>query len=289
MPDNEKSALPPEMGRRTFLNGAATFLSPLCVGFGTPPSRFASSDDRNPPSDKVPFPMILRSREPEALEFPFSTLDSFLTPNDRFYVLSHFDTPRLDARTWRLKVEGAVDRPAELGYDDLREMPSRRKVALLECSGNGRVLLHPKAQGVPWELGGVGNAEWLGVPLDAVLDRAGVKEGAVEVILEGADRGERKEEPKSPGVIPFARSVPIEKARRDVLLAYQMNGEDLPPKHGYPVRAVVPGWHGVASVKWLTRIIVADRPFAGYFQSLEYTYLGERLESWWKISYNNGH
>jgi DMSO/TMAO reductase YedYZ molybdopterin-dependent catalytic subunit len=220
--------------------------------------------------------MILRSREPEALEFPFATLDGFITPNDRFYVLSHFGTPRLDAQTWRLRVEGAVERPLELTYDDLTRMPSRRQVALLECSGNGRVFLLPKAPGVPWELGGVGNAEWAGVPLAAVLDRAGVKETAVEVILEGADRGERKEEPKSPGTIPFARSVSVAKARRDVLLAHKMNGVDLPPAHGYPVRAVVPGWHGVASVKWLTRVVVTDEPFLGYFQSLEYTYFERR-------------
>jgi DMSO/TMAO reductase YedYZ molybdopterin-dependent catalytic subunit len=227
-------------------------------------------------TDPAPYPLILRSREPEALEFPFASLDSYLTPNDRFYQLSHFGVPRLDSRTWRLRVEGAVDRPLDLTYDDLLEMKSIPKVAMLECSGNGRVFLLPKVNGVPWELGGVGNAEWTGVPLDAVLERAGVRQGAVEVILEGADHGERKEEPRSPGSIPFARSIPIAKARTDVLLAYRMNGVDLPPAHGYPLRAVVPGWHGVASVKWLTRVVVADRRFVGYFQSLEYTYFERR-------------
>ena len=110
------------------------------------------------------------------------------------------------------------------------------------------------------------------MPLAAVLDRAGVRGAAVEVVLEGADAGEIRDEPKSPGKISFVRSLPLEKARKpEVLLAHKMNGEDLPAAHGFPVRAVVPGWYGMASVKWLTRIVVTDRPFQGYFQSLSYT------------------
>src|SRR5262249_36189201 len=157
-------------------------------------------------------------------EFPFPTLDSFLTPNNLFFIRSHFGVVKdIDLKSWRLKVEGAVERPLELSYDDLRQLPTRSQTAVLECSGNSRVFLVPRPEGVPWELGAVSNAEWAGVPLAAVLDRAGLKPEAVEVIFEGADSGEvpgNREEPKSPGVIPYARSLPLEKARKpEVLLA----------------------------------------------------------------------
>src|SRR5262249_7260105 len=158
-------------------------------------------------------------------------------------------------------------------YDELRKMASHTQPALLECSGNSRVFLKPPQAGIRWEQGAVGTAEWTGVPLAELLRRAGVKDGAVEVILEGADKGEfREPNPRTPGVIPYARSLSLQNARRpEVLLAYQMNGKDLPPNHGFPVRAVVPGWYGMASVKWLTRIVVTDRPFQGYFQTFQYT------------------
>ncbi len=219
---------------------------------------------------------IVRGVEPANLEFPFESLDSFLIPNERFYVRSHFAVPKLEAASWRMEIAGAVERASRIGLDDLKKMPSRTITAMLECSGNGRVFLVPKAKGVLWESGAVGNAEWTGVPLAAVLDRAGLKEGALEVVLEGADKGRIGDEPISRGEIHFARGVPLEKARRDVLLAYQMNGEDLSTEHGSPLRAIVPGWYGMASVKWLKRILVVDRPFAGYFQTLDYSYFERR-------------
>jgi DMSO/TMAO reductase YedYZ molybdopterin-dependent catalytic subunit len=216
--------------------------------------------------------LIIRQKEPDNLEFPFASLDSFLTPNPRFYVRNHFAAPKLDAAGWRLRVEGAVARPLELGYDELRKLPARTLTATLECTGNGRVFLVPRAKGVAWEFGAVSTATWTGVPLAALLDRAGIRDEAVEVILEGADTGEIGEEPKSPGKIHFARSLPLAKARQDnVLLAYGMNGQDLPPAHGFPLRAVVAGWYGMASIKWLTRLVVIDRPFQGYFQTFDYT------------------
>ena len=233
---------------------------------------------QNPTNDSFSG-LILREKEPENLEFPFCTLDSFITPNERFYVRNHFPVPQLDIETWRLKVEGAVDRQLVLSFDDLANMPSCTQVALLECAGNGRSFLTPKAKGVMWDLGAVGNAEWTGVPLAAVLNRAGVQTSAVEVVLEGADEGEITEEPKSPGKIRFARSLPLDKALQpEVLLAYKMNGNELSPSHGFPVRAVVPGWYGMASVKWLTRIVVIDEPFQGYFQTLEYSFFERRQD-----------
>lgn len=147
----------------------------------------------------------------------------------------------------------------------------------LECAGNSRIFLNPKVGGLQWELGAVGNCEWTGVPLAQVLEQVGVKVGAVEVVLEGADCGEIKKEPVSPGKISYARSLPLAKAlSSEVILAYQMNGEDLTPPHGYPLRAIVPGHYGMASVKWLNRIVVIDREFRGYFQTADYTYWERR-------------
>jgi DMSO/TMAO reductase YedYZ molybdopterin-dependent catalytic subunit len=261
------------LDRRDFLRGAVAAPALLAA-----PGALAEGAARRGADDGRPVGLIARQRDPENLEFPFSTLEDFLTPTGQFYVRTHFEVPALEAGSWRLSVEGAVERPLELGYDELRRMESRTRTALLECSGNGRVFLKPPQVGVRWELGGVGNAEWTGVPLAAVLERAGVKPGAVEVILEGADRGEYREPlPRTPGVIPFARSLPLERARRpEVLLAYRMNGAELTPRHGYPVRAIVPGWYGMASVKWLTRVIVTDRPFDGFFQTFQYTYWERR-------------
>ncbi len=215
--------------------------------------------------------LITRQREPENLEFNFGTLDNFLTPNDRFYVRTHFATPNLDAAQWQLRVEGAVERPFTLSYAELQQMPSRKLQTTLECAGNGRVALTPPANGVQWDLGAVSTAEWTGVSLSNLLARAGIRPEAVDVVLEGADSGEIKTTPRPAGAIHFARSLPLERARQqDVILAYRMNGSDLPVSHGFPVRAVVPGWYGMASVKWLTRILVLPQAFQGYFQTIDY-------------------
>jgi DMSO/TMAO reductase YedYZ molybdopterin-dependent catalytic subunit len=251
------------MDRRTFVKRVAS--AALLSAWGASPAR-SQEQSR----------LLVRSREPENLEFNFARLDSFITPNDGFYVRNHFPLPRIDVAAWRLRVEGAVSRPLELSLDEVRRMAPRSQTALLECAGNGRSFLRPQARGVQWETGAVGNAEWAGVPLAALLDRAGVRDGSVEVILEGADRGEIAE-PRSPGAIHFARSLPLARARSpEVLLAHRMNGAELPAAHGFPLRVVVPGWFGMASVKWLTRVVVTDRPFQGFFQSLDYTYF-ERL------------
>ena len=221
--------------------------------------------------------LILREKDPENLEFPFSTLTSFITPNEQFFIRSHFSVPKVSPRSWRLKVEGLVDRPFEISYNDLLNLPYRSIMTTLECAGNSRIFLTPKVGGLQWGLGAVGNAEWTGVPLAAVLERARVRPGAVEVVLEGADAGEIKKEPQSPGKIHYARSLPVEKAlRSDVLLAYEMNGTQLPMAHGFPLRVVVPGWYAMASVKWLTRIVLTDRVFQGYFQTADYTYWDQR-------------
>ena len=216
--------------------------------------------------------LITRSEEPLNLEMPFWTLDEFVTPNEMFYVRCHFPVPEIDPRSWRLQVEGAVGEPIAVSLDELRGLPQSTVTATMECAGNGRSHLEPKVKGVAWDIGAVGNATWTGVLLRDVLERTNPKAAAREVILEGADRGEIKEAPRPPGEINYARSLPLEKAMRDVLLAYEMNGEPLSATHGFPLRAVVPGWFGMAAVKWLQRIIVTEHPFNGYYQSIDYTY-----------------
>jgi DMSO/TMAO reductase YedYZ molybdopterin-dependent catalytic subunit len=223
---------------------------------------------------KSPSPgLIIRQKEPTNLEMPFDQLDSYLTPTELFYIRSHFPAPSIDVASYQLRIDGAVRSPLAMSYKELREMPSETRIATLECAGNGRVFLVPQVRGAQWELGAVGNAEWTGVPLRALLERAGLDDDVCEVVFEGADRGIPTEEPKPPVPISYARSVPRTKAvQPEVLIAYQMNGRDLSRDHGYPVRAIVPGHYGMASVKWLTRIQVVREPFQGYWQTSDYGY-----------------
>ena len=219
---------------------------------------------------------IVRGESPLNLEMQFERLEGFLTPTESFYVRTHFPIPPIDRDAWWLRVEGSVQNPFTINYEQLLKLESKTIPATLECAGNNRHFLEPQVKGVQWGLGAVGTAEWTGVPLSALLDRAGVKSTACEVILEGADHGMLNDPKSPPGELTFARSIPLEKALRDVLLAYKMNGGELPPPNGFPVRAIVPGWYAVASIKWLQRIIVTDQPFTGYYQTLDYAYWHRR-------------
>jgi DMSO/TMAO reductase YedYZ molybdopterin-dependent catalytic subunit len=197
-----------------------------------------------------------------------------ITPNGRFYIRSHFDVPRLDTATWRLAVGGAVERPLRLSVPELRRLPSRSSIVTMECAGNGRSFLDPPTGGEQWGLGAVGTAEWTGVPLVEVLNNAGVRPTAQEVVFRGADSGTPRGRTDT---IRFERSLTLDWAcNPDVLLAYAMNGEPLPAEHGFPLRLVVPGWYGMASVKWLSEIAVVDRPFAGHFQINSYVFERQR-------------
>jgi DMSO/TMAO reductase YedYZ molybdopterin-dependent catalytic subunit len=227
-----------------------------------------SADENKLTSDGL----IVRAEEPLNLEMPFPALSGFTTPNESFYVRCHFPIPEITASEWRLHIEGEVEAPFSLSYTELLEMESRTIAATLECAGNNRIFLEPKVKGVQWGLGAVGNASWTGVPLSAVLARAKVRAGSLEVILEGADEGEVDKTPPPSGKISFSRSVPLDKADNDVLLAYEMNCEKLTAAHGFPLRAIVPGWYAMASVKWLRRLIVTAKPFNGYYQSLDYSF-----------------
>src|SRR5258707_10581289 len=154
-----------------------------------------------------PVGLIIRQKDPNNLEMPFDQLGDFITPSELFYIRSHFPTPELDPIAYRLSIGGAVRRELSLSYAEIREMPSRTCVATLECAGNSRVFLVPPAPGAQWELGAVGNAAWTGVPLSLLLEHAGLADEACELVLEGADRGVPKEEPKPPGTISYARSI----------------------------------------------------------------------------------
>jgi len=137
--------------------------------------------------------LIIRQKEPTNLETPLDQVDTYLTPTELFYIRSHFPAPRLELASYQLRIDGAVTKPLSLSYQQLRDMPSETRVATLECAGNGRVFLVPQVAGAQWELGAVGNAEWTGVPLGALLERAGLEDDACEIVLEGADRGTPKE------------------------------------------------------------------------------------------------
>jgi anti-anti-sigma factor len=197
-------------------------------------------------------------------------------PNARFYVRNHFQIPKVDPSTWRLNIVGLVKRPLSLSLQDLVKMPSQAQFVTLECAGNGRSLLSPRVNGEQWNLGAVSTAEWTGVPLAEVLDRAGVKGGARQVVFRGADSG--KLDPSSEP-IRFERSLSMDDAQgSEALLAYAMNGETLPIQHGYPLRVIVPGWYAVASVKWLTEIEVISGLFGGHYQTETYFFEWQRGE-----------
>jgi DMSO/TMAO reductase YedYZ molybdopterin-dependent catalytic subunit len=214
------------------------------------------------------------TQSPENSETPLADIHGWVTPTRLFFVRNHFAVPEIDGTAWRLSVGGAVDRPLDLTLNDLQSLPQRTLLATLECAGNGRSFLAQKAPGVQWSAGAVAHAEWSGVPLCDVLELAGLRADAVEIVCQGADIGS---EPDHPEPMHFARGLPRQKAlHRDTLLALSMNGEPLTPSHGFPLRLLVPGWYGVASVKWLTRLTAAVSAFRGYFQTVKYTIKRER-------------
>ena len=218
--------------------------------------------------------LIVREWEPVNLEAPFEQMDGLITPTELFYVRSHFHAPELDAAEHRLRVGGAVRQPFEISLKEVRAMPAVTRTATLECAGNGRIFLIPQVGGAQWELGAVSTAEWTGVPLAGLLERAGLEPDVCELVLEGVDRGMPREPPVPPGETRYARSLPVGKAK-DVMIAYAVNGEALPRDHGFPLRAIVPGHYGMASVKWLCGIRAVRSPFRGYFQTTDYAYWAE--------------
>ncbi|HET6385095.1 MAG TPA: sulfite oxidase [Armatimonadota bacterium] len=197
----------------------------------------------------------------------------YLVPNELFYVRNHSPTPRIDAETWKVRVEGpGVERSLEIGYDDLLGIPSVSVIRAIECAGNARTFLGEAYEtdipGTSWKMGAIGVAEWTGAPLGAILARAGLRTSACEVMVEGLDD------------LKVSRPLPIAKALADdTLLAYAMNGQTLPPDHGFPARLLVPGWAGIFNIKWVGRLYVAETPLYCYWNTEKYVMTGPGFEA----------
>ena len=218
------------------------------------------------------------SRDPLCAGAHLPNLDQWITPSNHFFVRNHFDIPNIDPTGWRLRVTGAVENELQLDYRSIRALPSTEVVCLLECAGNSRFTMVPPAEGVPWDHGAVSTARWIGVPLRHILEQAVPRSGAKHVLFEGSDYGKERSAPGvlAPTELHYAMSLPIEKALHpDTLLAYEMNGENLPPEHGFPVRLLAPGWYGMASVKWLANIQLLEDDFQGFHQNDYYVYVAE--------------
>jgi DMSO/TMAO reductase YedYZ molybdopterin-dependent catalytic subunit len=215
--------------------------------------------------------LLILSDEPLNAETKLDAQRGPIVPAGRHYVRTHFGIPKAPRE---ILITGTVREPTSVTLEAIRKLPSHTLAVTLECAGNARKFLQPPTPGEQWGLGAVGTAEWTGVALHSVMERAWLPT-AVEVLFRGADEGV----PKDLGTrIAYERSLPIDVARGDdVLVAYAMNGKPIPPEHGGPLRLLVPGWYGMASVKWLAQIQVLDRPFAGFFQKDRYVIDGRPL------------
>jgi DMSO/TMAO reductase YedYZ molybdopterin-dependent catalytic subunit len=213
--------------------------------------------------------LVIRSVDPLNAETRIPELaGGAVMPSRLFYLRDHFAIPKLDGERFRLAVGGLVEHAFAVNLSELHNLPCESRVVTLECAGNGRSFFDPPVPGEPWDIGAVSTAEWTGVPLVALLDRAGLQPGATEIIFRGADCGHVADVDT---LIRFERSLPVDQCR-EALLAYAMNGEPLSAAHGYPLRLIAPGWYAVASVKWLTEVVVTDRAFEGHFQTGKYWY-----------------
>ncbi|MGW0210880.1 molybdopterin-dependent oxidoreductase [Streptomyces sp. NPDC003233] len=200
---------------------------------------------------------------------PLEALRHDVTPPGLHYVLTHYDIPYVpDAGAWRLTVDGRVRTPLDLSLADLLSFPQVTTRVTLECAGNGRALLTPRPVSQPWLVEAVGTADWTGVPLRLLLAEAGADPAAADVVFTGADHGVERGVEQD-----YQRALPLVVATGhdpEVLVATAMNGAPLPPQHGRPLRLIVPGWYGMAQVKWLRSVTVSDVPFTGFQQSVAY-------------------
>jgi sulfite oxidase len=212
--------------------------------------------------------LVVRNARPLDAEAPIEALRTFETRNDVFFVRSHHAVlPSADAKAWTLAIDGDVAKPLTLSMADIRGMRPERRTITLECAGNGRGRFDlPSTSGVQWQLGAVSTAVWTGVPLAALLDRAGVQASAQHFWMEAGDRA------PLPAAPPFLRSIPREIALAEAFVAYEMNGAPLPHVHGGPLRLVVPRWFGMASTKWLTHVHARPTESDNHFMARGYRY-----------------
>lgn len=253
--------------RRSFLKSTSAALMVGVAPTLLPRALFSRAIAAN--SESISFPgedgMIVRSFRFVDLETPVEFLNTWLTPVPRFFVRNHMHEPsELNPQDWRLSIGGEVEKSFTLTLPELSKFPIHSVVNTLECAGNGRGLYRPQVPGIQWSKGAVGTARFSGPRLRDILQRAVVKPSGKHVMFRGLD--------EVPGKVPpFIRSIPIEKALdSDTLIATHMNGELLTRHHGFPARALVPGWIGAASCKWLTEIKILDSEFAGNFMSPGY-------------------
>ncbi|MCX6046325.1 MAG: sulfite oxidase [Chloroflexi bacterium] len=236
-----------------------------------PVSPLAAATAKPSPWFKETTPFIVQGDK--VLETRLENLQGFITPTEDFFVRNHSVSLDVDVKSWRLIVEGdAVAKPLELTYEEILNLPSRTIFSYLECAGNQRAMFElvkgQPAEGTQWKTGGISNGEWTGVALRDVLQLAGIKKNAVDVLLVGLDKASPEE-----GV---RRALPVEKALHpDTLLAYALNGETLPKDHGFPLRGLAPGWVGVSSIKWLGRIVVSSEKFWGRNNTTNYVLIGK--------------
>ncbi|MCZ2157328.1 MAG: molybdopterin-dependent oxidoreductase [Bryobacterales bacterium] len=253
------------IGRRAILGTTALTLAGCsrkqpAADEETPVRRLVSFPDKDP--------LYLLTDRPPQLETPLRYFSEDITPNRDFYVRWHLaNLPQsVDMNTFRLRVGGHVARPLEFSVDDLRKKYEPISyVALNQCSGNSRGFFEPQVPGSQWGHGAMGNARWTGVRLRDLLDAANVRAGAIDVTLHGLDSS------PNPATPPFVKSIGIDRARDgEVMVAYEMNGEPLPPLNGFPLRLVTPGWYATYWVKALSEIQVLDKPFDGFWMSKAY-------------------
>jgi DMSO/TMAO reductase YedYZ molybdopterin-dependent catalytic subunit len=229
--------------------------------------------------------LISRSLVPENQESPIHFLNQEITPDEYIYRRNHLFYPMITGNSFLLPVDGEVERNMLFNNENFLSMPSKTLTITLECSGNKRAHFEPKVYGVQWKEGAISQGIWRGVPLHWILNMAGMKDSAKEVLFEGHDMGPRTD---MEGIFSYKRSLPIEKALHpDTIIAYELNGKPIPYKHGYPFRLIVPQWYGMASVKWLKRITVIDHEFKGPFQSVDYVYYPYKDTDVKKNCYNN--
>jgi DMSO/TMAO reductase YedYZ molybdopterin-dependent catalytic subunit len=237
---------PPVLSRREWLALGVTTAGVLAAQ-----RLLAQSAGATPTSDATrnASGLVIRNARPLDAEAPLSALAAFETAPEHFFVRSHFGPPPQLPLDWRLTIDGQVQRPVTLTLDEIRKLGAQTRPVTLECAGNGRGLYRlPKTSGVQWEYGAVSTAMWTGVPLGALLERAGLKTSAQHFWMEALDHA------PAPAVPKFMRSVPREAALGDAFVAYAMNGRAIPLLHGGPLRLIVPGWFGMASTKWLTHV-----------------------------------
>jgi len=256
--------------RRYFIKRAGQFGAALALGENVL-TRDAIAQVTEKSFEQTAFPgkekMIVLSSKPIVLEMPTNGFEHFITPTDMFFVRNNIGMPVIDINKWSLVVDGEVNTTLRLSMDDIKRFKKVEAVVTLECFGNSRSFFKPKVAGNQWKNGGIGTAQWKGVRLKDIIEKAGITDKSRHVVFDGAD------EPFAVGAPDFKRSIPIEKALDpNTLLVYEMNGMQLPVYHGYPLRALVPGWGGSASVKWLKNINVSEREFGGFYMIDKYRY-----------------